>query len=58
MREPLIDNVDKRQICTDHCALKVIANNDFYFTKTNSSSIFCVLLDIRFKNNDGGRYQY
>ncbi len=23
MREPLVDNVDKRQICTDHFPLKV-----------------------------------
>lgn len=26
MREPLVDTVDRRQICTDHVALKVIVS--------------------------------
>ena len=45
MREPLVDNVDKRQICTDHFPLKVNRADHQHITFN-----FC--LDIRFENND------
>ena len=32
MREPLVDTVDRRQICTDHFPLQVKFDLEFYFT--------------------------
>jgi len=46
MREPLVDTVDKRQICTDHFPLKVKSTILFSYKKTH------FILDIRSKNND------
>jgi len=31
MREPLVDTVDRRQICTDHVSLKVILKLNVFF---------------------------
>ena len=53
MREPLVDTVDKRQICTDHFALKVTTAD------TRRARIeLRVVVDIRFENDDRQRHRY
>ncbi len=47
MREPLVDTVDKRQICTDHFPIKVKSPILFSYKKKHH-----FILDIRSKNND------
>lgn len=44
MREPLVDTVDKRQICTDHFPLQVNIAQRFV-------RLICSFVDIRFENN-------
>lgn len=51
MREPLVDTVDKRQICTDHVPLKVQA------VRIACPSHVC-RLDVRFENHDGRRHRH
>ncbi len=41
MREPLVDTVDKRQVCTDHFPLKV-KEKKFLRKKKDKSSVFLI----------------
>lgn len=50
MREPLVDTVDKRQICSEHYPLKV--QNFLRFVSLNRKSF----LDVRFENDDDQRH--
>ena len=52
MREPLVDTVDKRQICTDHFALKVTA------VETRRARVELHIVDVRFENDDRRRHRY
>ena len=52
MREPLVDTVDKRQICTDHFPLKVSAAD------ARRARVDLHVLDIRFENNDRQRHRH
>ena len=56
MREPLVDTVDKRQICTDHCAIEGTAFWEFISVQKKRRHV-ASSLDIRFENDDGERHQ-